>query len=216
MTTATSSAGDTAVHLAHLSGTTALHSGSVPPAPPAATAASAPAQPRAEDDDEDEDAKRAKAQRRRTKARKRDEDDDGDDDPDEDEDEDEEEDMKASSVTGRARMRERRRLSAIFAAGADLNVTGARELAQHFAFETSMPRKQAIAALKSAAAALPKPGATQARRGLTERMQEAAVPNVPGNDGAGAGAPQSLAERVTRAMDFARGVAPSGARGNAA
>jgi hypothetical protein len=193
MTTSNPAAGSAVVALAHLGGVetlradTALGSAVPVPAPAAPAPAPTPAPVAARAKADDPDAKKA---RRKAKAKKRDDDDNGDDDPNEDEDsdadEDDDEDMSASSVTGRARRRERRRCAAIFDAAGSLNVVGARRLAAHYAFETRLPRKAAIASLRVAAESLPaRPAATATaapRRTLDERIAAEGIAVVPPTD----------------------------------
>ena len=75
-----------------------------------------------------------------------------DDDPDAkaDDDEDSDEEMRGKSAASSARRRERARCAAIFACRA---AGGNAALAAHFAFNTTMTRSEAIAALEAAPAA---------------------------------------------------------------
>ena len=197
-----------AVSIAHLGGIVAQ-----PPEPstalgvavPTPGAQPAPPAPRVEDDDDEEvrNAREKKARerkdRRAKKARKRDDDDDGEDDPDDDDDDDEEE-SSAASVTGRARRRERARCKAIFDAALATGVPGARGLAAHFAFATSMKRSSAIGAMEAALAAMPR---VPARAGLDARMEGAAIPRVAAD--AGQGGEMQPWQRMQRARAKARG-----------
>ena len=115
------------------------------------------------------------------------------------EDDDEEKEPQASA----ARQRERERCAAIFASpAAGLNAAAAA----HLAFETTMPRAQAIAVLASLAATTPAatPPATPHRPTLDERM--AAQPKVIVGAGDVTAAPD-LAAQIVAAGKKARGEA---------
>lgn len=150
----------------------------------------------AELDEEEDKAKKASKAKKATKAE------DGDEDGEDDEGDDN--DAKA------ARVRERARCAAIFAhPSAAKNVP----LAASLAFNTSLPRSQAIALLHDGSAAVDLEDATAPRRSgkqaLTDRMLSAPKPTI------GAGVPQlpssekgeasALAARMASAYNKANG-----------
>jgi len=139
------------------------------------------------DDDKDEtdkDEEKEKGKRGKGSKKGQDDGDDADDDKDKEaraiargnSDEGDREDY-ADPVTRAARSRERRRIQAIMgSAPAQLNPTAAA----HMAYETSMPRHEAIGMLGALVAAMPPPAPPRTDQ-LRERMSGQENPNV-GND----------------------------------
>lgn len=137
---------------------------------------------REEDEDDDKKGKKAKSKRARAE-----DDDDGDDDEDGDDDSDGN-DMRKEKARS-ARLRERARCAAIFADSAAANNPG---LAATLAFNTDMPRSQAVAVLRAGGASTPQ------RISLDSRMRAVKTPNVGTSDpdkpqGAGSKAAQIIA-----------------------
>jgi hypothetical protein len=115
---------------------------------------------------------------------------DEDSDPDADED-DKDEEMRGNSAAAAARQRERTRCAAIFGSK---HAEGRAPLAAHFAFNTTMTRGEAIAAL-AATPATAQPGARAAHPGRTDRN-----PNVSGQ-----GAPKVSGQKaIDASWDAAR------------
>jgi hypothetical protein len=120
--------------------------------------------PKDDDADKDKGAKSAKA--------------DDDSDPDA-EDDDKDEEMRGNSAAAAARQRERARCAAIFGSK---HAEGRAPLAAHFAFNTTMSRTEAIAAL----AATPKtaqPGARAAHPGRSDRNPSVSGQGAPALSG---------------------------------
>lgn len=107
-------------------------------------------------------------------------DDDGKDqaeEEDEDKEREEQDKPAAAASVAAARLAERRRCAAIFAApDAAANIP----LCAHLAFETDLPVKAAIGALKAGAA-----GAAAPRRGLADRMAGERAPRLGADGGTG-------------------------------
>jgi hypothetical protein len=189
--------------------------------------ASAPAlQPRAaEDDDDDKEKKDKEAKRKKAEEdekKKKDEDDEKDKDAkakkaeedkkkkeDDDEDGDDEGDRADAGdpMRRKARARERARISAIMCSDVGKTYPAA---AAHFALDTDLPRRQAIASISALATMIPAPAAPApgaARDSLRDRMETVQQPQV-GGSGAGGGPAnddQKAAAAIVAAGKWRRG-----------
>lgn len=155
------------------------------------------------DEEEDDGKKSKKAKSKRAKA-----DDDGDDgesgeDDDEEEGDDDSDgaDMRKKSARP-ARLRERARCAAIFA---DASAGKNPALAATLAFQTDMPRSQAVKVLRAGGAAIP----TSRRVSLDDRMANVRTPTVGAGDVArpARGGAHDMAAQIVAAGKKRRGEA---------
>ena len=124
-----------------------------------------------EDDGGDRDDKDGKKGKKAKRARRAEDDEHAE----EDDEDDDESEMRGNGSRAQARRRERARCSAIFScAAAAINPAAAANLA----FNTAMPRSQAIAVLQSIASGTPaRPAGASGRQTLDQRMAAAQVPS---------------------------------------
>lgn len=157
------------------------------------------------DEEEDDGKKSKKAKSKRAKAEDDDEGDDGesgeDDDEEEGDDDSDGADMRKKNARG-PRLRERARCAAIFA---DASAGKNPALAATLAFQTDMPRGQAVKVLRAGGVAAP----TSRRVSLDDRMANVRTPNVGASDPAGParGGAQSVASQIVAAGKKRRGEA---------
>jgi hypothetical protein len=153
-----------------------------------------------EDDEKGDDAKKGKkAKSKRAKA-----DDEGDDgesgDDDEDGDDDSDDADMRKKGTRSARLRERARCAAIFA---DPAAGKNPALAARLAFNTNLPRSQAVACLQDGGTAV-----SARRASLDERMSQVSTPRVGASDpGPGRAGGANLADQIIAAGKRRRGEA---------
>ncbi|HET6606738.1 MAG TPA: hypothetical protein VFG62_08725 [Rhodopila sp.] len=150
------------------------------------------------EEEEKGDAKKGKkAKGRRARAEDDDEGDDGEsgDDDDEGDDDSDGADMRKGKARS-ARLRERARCAAIFADAAAANNPA---LAATLAFNTDMPRSQAVAVLRAGGSAAPK------KPSLYERMSRENHPRVGASDPGKPAEANSLAARIVAAGKKRRG-----------
>lgn len=153
------------------------------------------AKKKAEDEGGDDEGEEASAA-----AKDDDEEDDGGEDDDEDGDDDgDRKEMRRAGAVRLARMHERGRCAAIFA---DAAAARNPALAASLAFETDLPRKQAIAVLRAGGAA---PGSR-----LAERMAGVPSPRVGADGPAQPKGPAAIADKIVKAYEQARGLTKQG------
>lgn len=151
----------------------------------------------AEDDGDDEAAKKSKSKSTESDDKTDDDGDDADDDADDSDREDDEDDDDEQAKAGRvARQQERERCGSIITSA---EAEGRLALACHFAFNTGLSAKSAIASLKAA----PKTQAAGTGAGLAAAMERFGNPKL-GTDGkdAAAGADHGWDSAIARAEEL--------------